>query len=401
MIFLLIITFDQTGLINFVYIIFCLYHIYNFRKFLKPDQYTLPNDLKYIKFFVYMDLFINIAYQIPLHRLHSGDSGNSWQKVIGIFRFSEINPDTYELEFENISVIVNKSIMFCLFLLMDHLVKSPVYDQFVNEKLLHFKEISLTKARCLTFLYNNNKLRKIIKIQYEKDTMDLKIKMMKKQVETWNKKYLNPKSLSEVRNNTILSQTQKQNMAQSMRPRDPKTLQQMDFFKMGPIEETKDDPNKSFKSQNVMPSITDSLNSSFVKVEEDHELEIITLEEEETLLNELKKQSLRWFIRLFNWIKKKYSNQMLLISSGQRLKAIEKDLIQGKHKVNTTLENKLLINFYLEQNKGINRINELNDSMPERYRVDHVRSEIDYRKGLNLIPLSAILGVIVSNSSIW
>jgi hypothetical protein len=112
LIFLLIISFDQTGLINFVYILFCLYHIYNFRKFMQPNQYSLPQGLKFIKIFVYLDLLLNIAYQVPMDELHKADGTKNWQKVIGIFSFSFIDEETKELEFKNIGTIVSKSLMF-------------------------------------------------------------------------------------------------------------------------------------------------------------------------------------------------------------------------------------------------------------------------------------------------
>jgi len=112
LIFLLMITFDQTGILNLVYILFCLYHIFNFRKFFKPEEYTLPKHLKYIKFFIYFDLLINIAYQVPLTKLHQSDNHNEWQKVIGVFPFCRVNDETGEMRFTNVNAIVTKAIMF-------------------------------------------------------------------------------------------------------------------------------------------------------------------------------------------------------------------------------------------------------------------------------------------------
>lgn len=171
---------------------------------MKPDEYTLPQHLKFIKIFIYVDLLINIIYQVPIQVLHEKDGRNGWQRVIGLFSFGYIDPNTKEMTFQNIGVVITKSIMFCLVLLLDSLVKSPAYKQFKEEKLKHFQEISMFKSRCLTYLYNNNKLRKIVKIQYEKDAMIQKIKLMKKQLSLWNKKYLNPDNLNEIRHHSIL-----------------------------------------------------------------------------------------------------------------------------------------------------------------------------------------------------
>jgi len=87
MIILLIITYQLSGLINFIYVAFCLFHIFNFRKFLKPERYLLPKHIGFLKLFLYFDLVINISYQVPLKSMHKGDGENGWQKVIGIFSF--------------------------------------------------------------------------------------------------------------------------------------------------------------------------------------------------------------------------------------------------------------------------------------------------------------------------
>ena len=398
LIFLLIITFDQTGLVNFVYIVFCLYHIFNFRKFLKHEEYTLPKHLKYIKVFIYIDLLINIIYQVPLTELHKGDGENSWQKVIGVFSFSYISKSTKELEFKNVGVIVTKAIMFCLVLLLDNLVKSPTYQQFINEKLTHFKEIAMSKARCLTFMYNNNKLRKIIKIQYEKDGMIQKIRLMKKQLHLWNKKYFNSESMQDVRQNTFLSLMEKQNKF------DPKRTQQTFDYKMEKMEDRKEDLLKT--DTNIFPGVDKdfeliSERSSYVDINPaPKDLNKITPEEEEFLLDDIKKQELNWLTRLMNWVKRKYSNQMLLISSGKRLRAIEAELKTGKHKVNTTLENMLLLNHYLQHEQNKERIKQINRSMPARCNYENLNPENEQKKGFNRFQASTILGVIVSNSSI-
>lgn len=65
-----------------------------------------------MKYFVYFDLLINIAYQVPIEWLHDGDDRNSWQKVIGIFSFSYVSEDDKNLEFINSGVIITKAFIF-------------------------------------------------------------------------------------------------------------------------------------------------------------------------------------------------------------------------------------------------------------------------------------------------
>lgn len=343
-----------------------------------------------------------MMYQVPLEALHHGDGDDNWQKIIGVFSFSYISKESRELVFKHVGYIVTKAIMFCLILLLDSLVKSPAYKQFISEKLMHFKEISMSKAKCLTFLYNNNKLRKIIKIQYEKDAMIQKIKLMKRQLTIWNKKFFNPDSLLDVRQNTILGYLEKQNQNKTI-----DSMRKMGTFdfRLDKIEEeNKSDLARSNINlaipENDLDLYSDS-RSSFLEVQSPpKDINAVTHEEEEFLLEELKKQHLNWITRLVNYIKRKYSNQMLLISSRKRLRAIESDLKKGMHQVHTTLENTLLLIHYLKNEQGKNRVKALCASMPARFNVDKIKKDDSSTQKLNKFQVSTFLGLIVSNSSI-
>jgi hypothetical protein len=398
LIFLLIITYRLTGLINILYVGFCLYHIFNFRKFLKPAQYSLPKHIRFLKLLLYFDLLLNIAYQVPIKMLHSGDSEKSWQIVIGIFSFCKINPDNEDLIFTNINVIITKALMFCLVILLDNLLNSSTYKQFVTEKLVYFQQISTTKARCLTYLYNNNKLRKIIKIQYEKDAMTHKIKLVKNQLHLWNKKYLSTEDINKVRNTTLYTMTEKSSSNVS-RIGKGSTVSN---FKMRTFEEVKEENEELDDRQDDINETPNEGTGSFMEFDDLQRMKKYDIiEEEEELLQELKRKNLNWFTRVFNWVKRYYSNQMLLISSSKRLEAIEDDLRHGKHKINTTLENKILLSHYVENDENNPRIRLLNASMPEKFRIENMDyKEESVKKSFNRFQMSTILGILVSNSSI-
>lgn len=133
---------------------------------------------------------------------------------------------------------------------------------------------------------------------------------------------------------------------------DGKKSQQPFEFKLKQLEEIKEDPIKSERNMRVTHVKDDdpfSETSSYIDINDTHrDITTITHEEEEMLLDNLKSSKLSWFNRFLNWMKRRYSNQMLLISSRKRLKAIEEDLTKGKFKINTTLENRLLINYYIK-----------------------------------------------------
>jgi len=291
-------------------------------------------------------------------------------------------------------------------LLLDNLFKSSIYKHFTSEKLVHFKEISQTKARCMTYLYNNNKLSKIIKIQYEKINFNKGTKdivALKASMKSRTESFYNAKSMSSRPKTPPKTPPKKQPTSQFLSQTRVRDATMMPFeTKLEKVEESK---NQIFKSQRTMDNNFDEVlseeedkNSKYEEAHRDQYL--ITHEEEDNLLKTLKQKNLGWFIRLCNWIKKKYSNQMILISSSKRLTAIEEDLRKGKSRVNTTLENKLLINYYVELNIGNDRVKALNSSMPERYKLENQRSDGLFKINSASTQLSTLIGLMVSNSSI-
>lgn len=232
--------------------------------------------------------------------------------------------------------------------------------------------------------------------------MTQKIKTMKKQLHLWNKKYLSTEDVEKIRRQTLL------HMADDDLPDKYQMRLRTDANSKGPkdlIEELKDDYSKSLApdSSKVLHKKQTSKNKiSFMNIEEDMYTtdQYHIMEEEEALLNELKDEYLNWFTRFFNWLKRNYSNQMLLISSSNRLEAIENDLMHGKHRINTTLENKLLIKHYFDKDPDSHRIKRLNSSMPERFRVENYDYTDINSMNINRFQFSTIIGMCISNSSI-
>ena len=291
--------------------------------------------------------------------------------------------------------------MFCLVILLDTLLKSNTYKRFSKENLIKFQEISTTKSKCMTYLYNNNKLRKIIKIQYEKDAMTQKIRLIKNQLQLWNKKYIRTEDVDNLRNTAIFNLKDDEDEFQKTFSEHESLLQRNNSLKK--IEETKKSigsgasqkfsaDNKSIAVSNIT-GLTD-INKAFIK-----DNDYLKLEDED-LLNELKKKHLNWITRTLNWMKRYYSNQLLLVSSSSRIEAIEKQLNSGRHRVNTTLENKLLMQHYISNYESKEKINRLNKLMPLRYNLQNHDYSDAKKQRLNRFQFSTIIGIIASNTSI-
>jgi len=165
---LLLISFNTTGLINLFYVVFCLVFLYQMKSFIFQKRWTFPIYLeKLLKPFVFIEIWIQIFYQIPLAFLHANeDNSSSWQMIFGIFRLWQYNDGIHSTRHQ-VSLIL-KSIMLVFIMMQENIFTSIDYRGFLLKKLSKIRVFSTLKAFCLTYRYNNMKIKKIVEIQYEK-----------------------------------------------------------------------------------------------------------------------------------------------------------------------------------------------------------------------------------------
>ena len=80
--------------------------------------------------------------------------------------------------------------MLVFIIMQENVFNSMYYKRFVEDKLAKLLSISSIKAHCLAYIYNNRKIKKIIKIQYDKKMCAEKLAMVQTQVNEWNNNQL-------------------------------------------------------------------------------------------------------------------------------------------------------------------------------------------------------------------
>lgn len=129
-------------------------------------------------------------YQAPFHKLHYGENDASgWQQTIGVFRVWKLNETIDSTDY--IWELILKSLMLVLIITQENIFNSVDYRRFLVSKLSKIRVVSPIKAFCLTFMYNNRKIKRIVKIQFEKKNMIKKLAIVKKQLSSWNDSFFN------------------------------------------------------------------------------------------------------------------------------------------------------------------------------------------------------------------
>ena len=196
---LLLMSFNTGGLINLFYVIFCLTFIYQMKNFIFQKRWNFPFYLRrLLKPFVYFEICIQILYQIPIRELHyNEDSPTGWQSIFGIFRLWVFEDRIISTEYQ--AELIIKSLMLVLIIMQENIFRSIDYKNYLLRKLSKIRVMAPTKAYCLTYMYNNRKIKDVIKIQFEKKNMIKKLAIVRKQLALWNESFNKVKEESDSR----------------------------------------------------------------------------------------------------------------------------------------------------------------------------------------------------------
>jgi hypothetical protein len=186
---LLMISFQIRGLINLIYIAFCLYFIARSINFIYQVGWNFEWYLKRVlKPIIIAEITLQFLYQIPISAVHDGeDSATGWQRIIGVRTVWTLNEETPPLpKHINVSFLILKCIMYAFVLFQQNIFRSKEYKYFKSNTLSKIRSLSEKKAEAMAYLYNNFKIRTTIKNQFEKETMMKKLAKVNKQVKKWN-----------------------------------------------------------------------------------------------------------------------------------------------------------------------------------------------------------------------
>jgi len=172
-------------------------------------------------------------------------------------------------------------------------------------------DLAETKCLCITYRFNNFKLRKIAEKQKEKRHMDKLLVSLKKKLKLWSAFFSSPEQTS---------------------------------------KKMKDDPSKAQKSEELLEVEKPSESKSFIvrdfgkesrlaEAIEKEEAEKPKKDSEETFKETYKK--LNGCARMMLYLKKFVCNQVIFINDGPRLDKVKLQMEQGEVDIETVLEKRM------------------------------------------------------------
>ena len=374
---LLMISFQIRGLINLIYICFCLYHISRSIKFIYQNGWTFPNGLKRIlKPVVIIEITLQFMYQIPVDALHSGEEDPSgWQRIIGFRSVWKLNDDNLPITFDAGNIIY-KCIMYAFILTQQNILACEEYKRFTSSTLPSIRNLSERKARAMAYLYNNFKIKTTIKNQFEKDKMMKKLARVNKQLKKWNQ--------------TVFSKTSKEAQEENIN-KIKKIMKENEKTPIKEVEAEKEEEKESFQSESFDKSseVAKEIKEAGEKSDDDgSKFKELTLEEiveavaEEEELKELSKSDLASELITKNigmlwkvWIyaRRNFTNQILLVFNLKKLEDIIDEVFEGETKIYTHLEEHLIKDY--ENNKVTKEENgcETIKQLPDDKRSGYVK----------------------------
>lgn len=109
-----------------------------------------------------------------------------WQDIIGLFKIWNVD-STGQASSENAYQINYKCFMFTMIMIQEAVFESGAYKEFITGRLPMYRILSTMKAQACAYLFNNQKIRKVIITRDEKSKLLKKLSVVQKQLQRWNK----------------------------------------------------------------------------------------------------------------------------------------------------------------------------------------------------------------------
>ena len=388
---LLMISFQIRGIINLIYICFCLYFISKAINFIYQRGWTFPYYLKNVlKPIVIIEIFFQFAYQVPITQLHSNENNEKgWQRIIGFRSIWQLDSNHFP---ESIDVynLVLKTIMYAFILLQQNIFKSAEYKVFINSTLVGIRNLSDMKAEAMAYLYNNFKIKTTIQNQFEKDKMMKKLAKVNKQLKKWNQTVFTKSEGAQDEN--------LKKIKQAMEPKADEKIQevppQLEEDKENDSEEdSKQDPKLKVREDPKMHVLTITEKADARKKEDEYE-DMPTAD----LVKHLTEDKLGLVWKLWILGTRYMTNQILLVFNIVKLEGILDGVRNGETRIYTPVERTLVQDYHNDKLTRDEKNLETIEEIPKEERSNLTAKATKGAKLLgNMFTLS--FKIIVSNSA--
>ena len=395
---LLMIAFQIKGLINLIYIVFCLWYLSKAVNFVFQKNWTFPIYLgRILKVVVILELILQFGFQIPYSAIHKNENANgskSWQKIIGLVNIWTLGDNKLPI-YTDTSNLVLKCFMYAFILVQQNIFSSEEYEEFTMKTLANIRSFSDRKAESMAYIYNNQKLKVTIENQFEKDKMMKKLIMVNKQVKKWNATVLSKGSEKK-------KLEMEKEIKKSLPPADEierekiheveahlEEEKQMD----GKVERyRRDDTINQLQAEEQIKKAKER--DKYMKIEKNREYL-----RKADLIHDLVNKELGIIWRIWIYLTRNFTNQILLVFSFERLNYIFESVKDGETKVYTDIEEKLYQDYQndkkLKEERKLETVVDLKE--------DRSNLTAKATKGLKILIAfySLLINVILSNSSFF
>lgn len=359
---LLMISFQIRGIINLIYICFCLYFISKAINFIYQRGWTFPYYLKnLLKPIVIIEIFLQFAYQVPITQLHSNENNErGWQRIIGFRSIWQLD-ENFLPESVDAYNLVLKTIMYAFILLQQNIFRSVEYKTFTNSTLVGIRNLSDMKAEAMAYLYNNFKIKTTIQNQFEKDKMMKKLAKVNKQLKKWNQTVF-------TKSEGVQDENLKK-IKQAMEPKDDKKIKEVD----PQLEEDKEDFEEDSKDNSQVVSrdepkmhvLSVSQKADARKKEDEYE-DMNTAD----LVKQLTTDKLGIVWKLWILGTRYMTNQILLVFNIVKLEGILDGVRNGETRIYTVVERTLVQDYHNDKLTRDEKKLETIEEIPKEERSD-------------------------------
>ena len=190
LVYILIFSSLNRGLISIGYISFSIYYIYNICHFLSAKKWGLKNGIRvFMKPYLFFDLIIQFIFQIPLDVFKiNSEIFEEYMNILGYGKLIDFNSKTNFINKSQLIITVTKIICYFLLLLQEEVYSSYEFKKYILKYYYEYLNQSYIIGKLHSFLFNNHRIRLMNDRLNEGIKIEETLDSLQEMIENWNNK---------------------------------------------------------------------------------------------------------------------------------------------------------------------------------------------------------------------
>lgn len=209
LVLILIISLNDSNLINLVYTTFSIYYLVKSRSLIVGEKFNYNSAIrKFLTAYLIIDIFLQVVYQNPLNAQIKGEDDDNAVKLIIrtlglnlVVDYAEFNIESDDfIKKDKVVYLSLKTLTYFLISLQISIYSSSLFKTFYIKSVLKFKNVEKKHSLMSSFVYNNKRILSMNSVIENRTQIKQTLVDLENELEYFNKNFFNEGKNDEVIN---------------------------------------------------------------------------------------------------------------------------------------------------------------------------------------------------------